>query len=84
MSRTSLDQMIDQNPGSMNYVRRQHSERNDFVSLCDHNIGGHGHQWIEVPGRQRVDEVARVIRASRCNECNIGSQRGRDEIVPPV
>ena len=75
--------MIDQDPGSMNYIRREHSERDDFVSLRDHNVGGHGHQRIEVAGRQRVDEITRVISASRCNECNVGSQRGRDEIVCP-
>src|SRR4051794_6826096 len=78
------DQMVDQHGGRHDRVRRDHPYRHDVLGLSHDDIAGHGHHRIEIPGRQRVSQVAHVIGLLGIDKSKVGLERFLEKERAPI
>src|SRR5690606_20950119 len=52
------NEIVDERSGRHDVVRRDDAHRHDVLRLNEDGVRGHGHQRIEVTGREHVGEVA--------------------------
>lgn len=52
------------------------SDRDNVFGIRHDTGAGHSHQWIEVSSRQRIRNVAKIVREERVNEGKVSPQRG--------
>src|SRR5829696_10338453 len=78
------DKVVDQGSGCDDVVGRDDADRHDIVGRDEDRISHHGHQWVEVPSREGVGEIAKVVAQERVHEREVGPQRGLKQIRPAV
>src|SRR3954451_4011882 len=78
------DQMIDENRGCHDGGGRDHPDRHDVLGLGQDDTGGHGHQGIEVPRRQRISQVADVVGLLGVEESEVGLERLLEKERAPI
>src|SRR3954467_1198048 len=78
------DQMIDEHRGCHDGVGRDHPDRHDVLGLGQDDAGGHGHQGIEVPRRQRISQVADVVSLLGVEESEVGLERFLEKERAPI
>ena len=57
-------------------IGRDHADRNNVVGAGDHDVSCHGHDRIEVAGRQRVAQIADIVRKESLHQSEVGAERG--------
>src|SRR4051794_16159916 len=78
------DQMIDKHRRCHDGIGRDHPDRHDVLGLGQDDTGGHGHQRIEVPRRQRIGQIADVVGLLGVEESEVGLDRLLEKERAPI
>src|SRR3954453_1427725 len=81
---SALHKVVDQGSGRDDVVGRDDADRHDIVGRDEDRVSRHGHQRVEVPSREGVGEIAKVVAQERVHERKVGPQRGLKEVRPAV
>ena len=60
------DEVINQRSGRDHMVGRNDPNWHDVICRDEHRVSRHGHQWVEVPPREGVGEIAEVVADKAC------------------
>src|SRR4029453_16125720 len=78
------NEIVDQGSGRDDVVGRDNADWYDIVGRDEDRVSRHGHQRVEVPSREGVGEIAKVVAEERVHEREVGPQRGLKQIRSAV
>src|SRR5262245_5444584 len=75
------DQIVDDRGRGYDMIGCDHTHRYNVIRGYDNRVRGHGDHRVEIARSQRVGEIAGVIGKKGVHECEIGAQRGFQQIA---
>src|SRR4051812_3627772 len=78
------DEVIDQRRRRPDVIRGDQPDRNDIFGARDHGAGRERDNRIEVARRERIAQVAEIVREERLYEGEVGTQRELEQIALAV
>src|SRR6202051_2419169 len=80
----SLKNSIHKNSWRVNGVRIKLTEIHQLFHLCDHVVGGGGHQRIKISRGFAVNEISPAVPFPRFHKCELAPQSALHHVLPPI